>query len=299
MDARLLNEKLANDPVKIENVEVMLQKCSGSQYFTSLDMNSSFWQIPLHPQSQKYTGFLYKSKTYVYTAVPFGLKVSQSGLIRALNEVFDDSVNKHTIIFVDDILCLGTNFDNHISNLEQILKRISDSGMTLNFEKCHFVLKEVKFLGYILNEKGISTDPEKIKAINEYPPIKNCKNLRSFIGHCSFYNRFIKNYSELIAPLLPLTSKKNKWVWTEKEEKQINVIKQKFLETVILIHPNRNKDFYLNTDSSGIGIGGVLYQLSDSGEHEVILFIRRILKPYERNYNIYELDCLAIAHCLK
>lgn len=298
-DGRFLNQILKSDPITHESLEIMIQKCYQTKYFSTLDLSQAFWQIPLTDNSKKYTGFQYRNKVYQYTVNPYGLKTSLAALMRALQKVFNNETDKYSIIFVDDILCMSKSYEEHLTHLENIFSKLANANMTINLEKCNLIAKEVKFLGYILSEDGLKTDPEKIKAIVEYPSPRSQKNLKSFIGMCNYYNKFCERYAEFIAPLLPLTSKKSKWHWDNNNELQLNKIKEQFLNTVLLHHPITNKDYFLNTDASMLAIAGVLYQYDDEDNQRVIMFLSRTLKAAERNYSSFEQECLAVVWSLK
>lgn len=298
-DGRFLNEKLKSDPLTMDSVEVMLQKCYDCKFLSTLDLNSAYWQVELEPECRRFTGFQYKTKTYQYCRVPFGLKVSLAAMIRALNVVFNDEIQNFTILFVDDILTFSKTFDEHIKYLDIIFNKLSDAGMTLNLEKSKLLTSEVEFLGFKLSNEGLTKTDTKVKAIKDFPSPKNAKQLKSFFGLCGFYQRFVQHYSDYISPLLPLTSKKLKWSWLPKHEEQFRLIKEKFLDYVMLSHPDTSKDYHLSTDASGVAISGILYQYNDSNEMKVIAFLSRVLKTHELNYTIYELELLAVIWSLK
>lgn len=299
IDGRFLNEKLESDPISMEPIDIALLKCKSSKFISTMDLNASYWQIPLEEECKKYTGFIHRTKSYVFNVVPFGLKVSLGALLRAMDAVFRDPVDDFAIFFVDDILCNSGNFNEHCHHLENIFSRLADANMTINLNKSNFIVPEVKFLGYIINEKGIKPDPRKVELIKQFPKPKNTKQLKSFLGLTNFYQRFCRGYSDYIKPLLRLTSKKQKWQWTKFDDEQFKLIKEKFLETVMLHHVDYNKPYYLNTDASRIAIGGVLYQIADNGDHNVVLFMNRTLNKSEQNYSVFELECLSVVWCLK
>ena len=148
-----------------------------------------------------------------------------------------------------------------------------------------------KLLGFNLTEQGISPSQEKVEAIQKFPTPKNKKQLQSFLGICNYYRKFQTNYLYLTAEFSKQLSAKEKWTWGTEQEEVLTLIKQKFLETVMLHHPNFEQPFYLNCD---ISLGAELYQEDKEGNHLVISFASRILNSCERNYNVTEKELLSI-----
>ena len=145
-----------------------------------------------------------------------------------------------------------------------------------------------------LTEEGISPSQEKVDAIQNFPSPRNKKQLQSFLGVCNYYRKFQANYSHLTAKFSKQLSSKEKWTWGAEQEEVFKLIKQKFVDTVILHHPNFAKRFYLNCDASDVSLGAELYQEDEDGNHLVISFASRILNSCERNYNVTEKELLSV-----
>lgn len=224
LDARRLNERLIEDWECPETAEVLFQGCQGVKIISALDLTSSFWQIPLHPDSKKYTAFQHRGNTYEFNVVPFGLKTSTAALVRGLEQALQ-GIGDYVIKFVDDMLIKSSSEEEH---LEHIKKLLVVTNLTINLEKCKFFQEQVKFLGFILSTEGIRPDPEKIQGIQNFPAPRNIKQLKGFLGLVNFYTRFSEKHAEAIVPLLYLLKKGNKWQWTEKEQKYFKNIKDLF-----------------------------------------------------------------------
>ena len=148
LDARKLNEILIEDWECPEPAEVLFQQYKGTKVMSSLDMTSSFWQIPLHEESKQYTAFQYRGRSYEFNVVPFGLKTSTAALVRGLDLALN-GIGDHVISFVDDTL-ITSESTQHLEHLEELLSRLEKSHSTLNLSKSSFFKKETKFLGFIL-----------------------------------------------------------------------------------------------------------------------------------------------------
>lgn len=299
LDARWLNKQMIADCESPRSMEDLLHSFSSIKCMSTIDLRSSYWQIPLDPQSTQYTAFLYNGKSYTYQVLPFGLKTAVGSFSRALDLILGPEVREFTVNYIDDLLIVSDSFENHMAHLDQVLQKLKHANITINLEKTHFLKDRVLFLGHILTSEGISTDPEKLCAIREFPVPVSIKHLRAFLGLCNYYRRFNRKYSYVTQPLNELLKKNVRWNWGENEQLAFDRTKALFLDTVVLKFPNFKKTFYLQTDSSGTALGAELYQLLENNEHGVIGFASRILRGPELMYTVTEKELLAIIYGLQ
>jgi hypothetical protein len=172
---------------------------------------------PLCPSSTPYTAFLFNGQSYTYQVLPFDLKTAVGSFSRAMDVVLGPEVREYTINYIDDLLIVSTSFEEHLVHLAQVLQPLQDVGMTVNLEKSVFLQEKVTFLGHVLSSQGISTDPGKVEAIQQFPVPKTRKHLRAFLGRCGYYRRFCEKYSHATAPLARLLRKDVRWCWTDDE----------------------------------------------------------------------------------
>ena len=248
----------------------------------------------VHPNSRKYVAFIFEGRNYQFKRLPFGLINSVAIFIQCMDQVLGQEALKFTTVYVDDLLITSTNWEEHCQRVDHVLNKLSENHITLKLEKSQLIAKEVQFLGFQLTELGITPSTEKIEAIQKFPTPRNKKQLQSFLGLCNYYRKFQNNYSELTTRLSPQLSSKDKWTWGPAQEGIFQQIKTKFLETVILHHPDFDKPFYLNCDASDISLGSTLYQEDNDGNHLVISFASRTLNKCERNYNVTEKELLSV-----
>lgn len=299
LDARKLNTVTIPDYECAPPINELLTNCGNIKIMSTIDLRSSFWQIPLKYESRNYTGFLYKGKTYRFTVTPFGLKTSLASLTRGLDYALEPEVKAFTLIYVDDCLCYSSDIDTHLDHLEMLLQNLLRQNITVNFKKSQLFRTQINYLGYILSTEGVSTDPEKIESIMNFPTPKSQKQLKGFLGLTNFYNRFSNKYAEATQPLLQMLKKGVKFKWSSLLEEQFKKVKELFVNTVMLRHPNPNKQYYLQTDASNIALGGQLYQYDEDNQIAVVAFTSRTFKGAEVNYNTTEKELLGIVHCLK
>jgi hypothetical protein len=202
IDARKVNQCTIPDRERVPPIQEILQKFEGTIYMSSLDLNSAYLQIELDKDSRKYTAFLFETTVYQYKGVPYGFRNSLSAFIREMKLTLGVETEEYVVFYVDDILIYSKSFEEHVIHLDTAIKKLTKAGFTLNIGKCQFCREEIKFLGHIINKSGVSTDSEKVEAIRHNPVPQNRKQLRQFLGICSFHSRFIVGYANYAAPCI-------------------------------------------------------------------------------------------------
>lgn len=173
-----------------------------ANYFTNLDLMSGFWQMELDEESRKKSAFITQGGVYEWKRMPFGLTNSPISFQTLMSNVLRGLNWKSVLVYVDDILIFSRLFDEHLQHLAQVFDRLKNANLKLQPTKCHFAEKEVKFLGHVISIKGVSVDPEKTKAVSEFPVPKTPKQVRSFLGMANYYRRFILNFDKIATPLM-------------------------------------------------------------------------------------------------
>ena len=173
---------------------------------------------------------------------------------------------KGAVVYLDDILVYSKSKSEHIQILEEVLKKIKEAELRINPEKCHFLKRQVKYLGHIIDKEGIKTNPEKIEAIKLFGRPSCTKKLKSFLGICNYYRRFINNYAKKARILESLGGAKNqKLVWTEECNKAFKEMKEALMNTPVLGYPDVYKEFILDMNAGFESIGAVLSQKDNLG----------------------------------
>lgn len=299
LDARKINHVTVPDFEGSPSVNEVLAKCSAMTIMSTIDLRSSFWQIPLKESCRDYTGFMYKGKVYRYQVTPFGLSTSLASLARGLDIALDEEVKQNTIIYVDDCLCFSQDVDTHLTHLNRLFQNLKRRNITVNLEKSKFFQKELGYLGFKLTTKGIQPTEEKITAILNFPKPRNPKQLKGFLGLTNYYNRFTQKYADTTKPLLDLLKKETKFKWTNIHDRTFEDVKNLFTKSVVLSYPIIGKRYFLQTDASHYAYGGVLYQLDENKEQAVIAFTSKTFKGAELRYFTTEKELLAIVRCLE
>ena len=293
IDYRGLNAITKKDVYPLPRIDDSLAMLSKGIFFTTLDLWSGYWQIPLESKSKEKTAFSTDSGLYEFNVMPFGLCNAPATFQRFMDATLAGLKWKNLVVYMDDIIVFSSTFEEHIDDLNEVFKRLSKANVTLNQNKCEFFKDKIHYLGHVISSAGIQPSPEKIKSLLLKKSPSNVKELGNWLGISGFYRTFIENYARKCAPLYAITHKKTKFIWTEKEEKIITELKQRLSSEPILSHPNFDYPFILRTDASIDGLGGTLSQIVDSKER-VIQYISRSVQPNEKNWNVQQLEALAI-----
>lgn len=299
LDSRQINTIILPETDRPLTLEELLQNFEGTSVLSSVDLRTSFWQVELHTSCRQYTAFLCFGVCYQFRKLPFGLNISSSAFIRALNSILPEDLKNRITSYVDDILIAEKSWTEHNYTLNRLLQIFKENGITVNLEKSEFGKSKIKFLGHIISSVGIEPDPEKLEAIRSFPTPVNKRQVRGFLGLVNFYRRFLK-LQELATPkLCALTGKNTTWNWDTQAQCEFLMLKEALINAPILCHPDLSRDFCLSTDSSKIGVAGHLFQeYEENGKiiQRSIAFTSRVLTKSEKNYGITELECLALIH---
>jgi transposase InsO family protein len=230
--------------------------------------------------------------------MPFGLTNAPATFQRLMERVLEGLQWQICLVYIDDIIIFSQTFEQHLKYLEEIFIRLRAAGLRLKPKKCSLFRQKVKYLGHEVSAEGIATDPEKTKVVREWPVPHNVGEVRSFLGLCSYYRRFVGDFATLAKPLTKLTEKSVTFNWGEPEQKSFEALKEKLVTSAVLAFPDRDATFILDTDASDVGIGAVLSQELDGAER-VIAYGSRVLTKPERRYCVTRRELLAVVHFVK
>ncbi|WKA06537.1 hypothetical protein VitviT2T_024433 [Vitis vinifera] len=254
------NEKGEEITTRLTSV---LERVSGHPFYCFLDGYSGYFQIEIDVEDQENTTFTCPFGTYAYRKMPFGLCNAPATFQRCMLSIFSDMVERIMEVFMDDITIYGSTFEECLVNLEAVLNICIEKDLVLNWEKCHFMVRQGIVLGHIISEKDIEVDKAKVELIVKFPSPTTVKRVRQFLGHAGFYRRFIKDFSKLSKPLCELLAKDAKFIWDERCQKSFDQLKQFLTTTPIVRALNWQLPFEVMCDATDFAIGAVLGQRED------------------------------------
>ena len=265
---------------------------AGATIFSKIDLKSGYHQIRVRSGDEWKTAFKTKNGLYEWMVMPFGLSNAPSTFTRVMTQVLKPFMGKFLVVYFDDILIYSKSREQHLDHLTQVCTTLGKESLYGNLKKCSFFTDTVAFLGFIVSSEGVSTDPQKVQAIVDWPKPKNIHEIRNFHGFASFYRQFIKEFSTITSPITDCI-KQREFVWTKAATKAFNEVKQKMTEAPIMRLPDFTKPFEVECDSLGIGIGGVLSQ-----ERHPIAYFSEKLNDVKQKYFTYDKEFYAIIRAL-
>ena len=197
------------------------------------------------------------------------------------------------LCYLDDVVIFGRTFDEQNRRLDVVLTCLEKAALTLNSKKCYFGDRETIVLGHLVDKNGVRPDPHKVTAVSSFPQPRSLRELRSFLGLCSYFRRFVPNFADVAQPLTHLLNKAVPYQRTKECESSFSQLKFLLTSGPILRHFDASAPTEVHSDASGIGIGAVLVQRHGAAEH-VIAYASRCLSKAERNYTVTEQECLAV-----
>ncbi|GAA6110064.1 protein turtle homolog B-like [Tachysurus ichikawai] len=239
------------------------------------------------------TAFITASGLYEFFCLPFGLKNAAASFQRLMEQVLREHKNKCCMVYIDDIIVYSPDIQTHLHHLEQVFCSLHKAGLTLNLKKCKFICFSLDYLGHTITADGVKVNSDKVDALRTYPTPKSLKEVQRFLGLAAWYHRFIPDFSTKAAPLHALKRKGVKWKWTDECQRSFDLIKDELTRAPVLVTPNFDVFFKVQTDASDVGLGAVLTQEVDRQER-VIAYASRLLKGAEKSYSTSEKECLAV-----
>lgn len=298
IDLRAVNSVTQSLPHPLPRVDDALDSLAGSCFFSTLDMASGYWQVDLADEDKEKTAFTTGKGLHHFRSMPFGLKNAGATFQRLMELVLAGMDAKSCLVYIDDVIVFSKTEEAHLHHLEEVFKRIRQAGMKLKPKKCFLGRKEVTFLGHKVGQDGVQPDPSNITKVQDWPKPMKGDDLKSFLGLCGYYCRFIPGYSDLVKPLRDAAENKGSLVWSEEMSKSFSELKTKLVSNPILALPTFTGAFKVATDASNYSVGSVLTETID-GEDKVIAYASKVLSKTERRWPTYDKELWAIVWAIR
>eukprot|EP00253_Pinus_taeda_P009984 PITA_09984 len=294
IDYRQLNKLTIKNKYPLPRIDELFDQVKGATVFSKIDLRSGYHQIRIKDEDIAKTSFRTRYGHYEFVVLPFGLTNSPATFMCLMNSIFHQYLDRFVLIFIDDILVYSRTIEEHQEHLRKVLQTLREHQLYAKLSKCDFFKEEIQYLGHVITKEGIAVDPEKIKAIMDWPVPKDVADVRSFMGLAGYYIRFVEGFSRVAFPITSLQKKGKTFHWTPNCQKSFEQLKHLLTTAPILRIADPDKDYVVCTDASKEGVGGVLMQ-----EGKVVAYESRKLKEHEQKYYAYDLELTAVIHALK
>lgn len=214
VDYRAVNAKTRKDASPLPLISECLDTLRGTRWFSTFDLRAGYHQVAVHERDRHKTAFVTRKVSFQFRVLPFGLTNSPSTFSRMMNLVMAGLNFAICLIYLDDIIVFAKDLDTHVNRLTQVLRRLSAVNLKFKPSKCHLLQKRVLFLGHVISEEGVATDLGKIEAVQSWPTPQKLREVRAFLGLCSYYRKFVADFAQIGRPLHALAKKGVKFAWT-------------------------------------------------------------------------------------
>ncbi|KAA3467684.1 gag/pol polyprotein [Gossypium australe] len=290
-----LNKASPKDNFSLPHIDTLVDNTAGYSLFSFMDGFSGYNQIKMHPEDMEKTTFVTMRGTFCYKVMPFGLKNAGATYQRAMVTLFHDMMHKEIEVYMDDMIAKSKTEEEHVQVLRKLFLRLRKFQLKLNLAKCTFGARSGKLLGFVVSEKGIEVDPDKVKAIQELSPPRTQKEVRGFLGRLNYIARFIAQLTEKCDPIFRLLRKHNSGEWNEKCQRAFDKIKHYLSEPPVLMPPCPDRPLILYLSVFENSMGCVLGQHDESGKKErAIYYLSKKFTECETRYSPIEKLCCAL-----
>jgi len=295
-----LNKASPNDDFPLPHIDVLVDNAARSSTYSFMDGFSGYNQIKMALEDKAKITFVTAWGTYCYKVMPFGLKNAGATYQRAMVTLFHDMMHKEIEVYVDDMIAKSKKGEDHVKVLRKLFERLRKYELKLNPAKCSFGVKSGKLLGFVVSDKGIEVDPDKVKAIQSMPSPKTEKEVRGFLGRLNYIARFIAQLTTTCEPVFRLLRKKNPGIWNEECEEAFNKIKQYLQSPPLLVPPISGRPLILYLTVTETAMGCVLGQHDETGRKErAIYYLSKKFTECESRYTMIEKLCYALVWATK
>ena len=292
-DFRKLNARCERVVYPLPRIEDSLRKLKNPQFFSTMDLQKGFWQVPIAEKDRKFFAFSTGTLHVEYNVMPMGALNSSATMQALMALILRGLPAEHIICFLDDILVASSTMEEHLLHLDLVLGAIGRAGLKLNAHKCLFAQDSVSCLGHRLSRDGISPESSNLDKIKKWKPPQNRTEIRQFLGLTGYYRQMIKGYAQIASPLTHLTKMDTEWKWAEAEQKAFLTLRDYLTSDTIMAFPDFTKPFWVKSDASGNSVGFVLTQKHDNRE-KVVAYGSKKLTDTQQRYSTYDREFFGI-----
>ncbi len=299
-----LNTDTEKDSYPLPNIQYIFDKIGKSKWFTTMDLLSGFWQVMIKPEHRYKTAFITVRGLYEFVVMPFGLCNAPATFQRLMDAVILPEYRDFIETYIDDLMTHSSSFEDHLRHLETLLTALKKHKLVVKLSKCKFAQQEVKFLGHVISQNKIKTNPEAVEAIKKWEkPAGGGKKaitaVRGFLGMAGWYRKFIPNFAHIAKPLVHLTKNDVEWEWTKECQSAFEQLRDALTISPVLAIADPKKNYILHTDASDHAMGAILQQEDENGDKHPIAYASKTFNDAQKRYDTTEREALAIVWALQ
>ena len=301
IDFRRLNALMVKDSHPLPCICKILESLAGVGHYSTFDLNSGFWQVPMDEESKQYTAFTLGSMgLYECKSMPFGLCNAPPTFQRLMQNCLGELNLTYCLIYLDDIIVFSRIPEEHLQRMRVVFNCLQEHRLKLKLSKCDVFKSEINYLAHHVSKKGVLPSKKNLESIAQCPPPDTYTKVKSFVSLVGNYRRFIKGFAKIAAPLYDLTSGDNK----DKKSEHVDLspealaafdcLKAACLQSPNLSFPDFDKPFLLEMDASGKGLGAVLSQKQADGQYHPITYASHVMNETEQRYHSNKQEFLTL-----
>ena len=295
IDYRDLNRACPKDNFPLPHIDILMDNTTNFTLFSFMDGFSGYNQIKMALEDMEKTTFVALSRMFCYKVMSFGLKNVGTTYQWAIVALFHDMMHRELEVYVDDIIVKSKTEEEHLVNLRKLFERLRKYQLRLNPAKCTFRVKSRKLLGFIVSQKGIEVDPEKVKAMLEMPEPRTERQVQGFLGRLNYIARFISQLTAICEPLFKLLRKNQIVRWNEDCQEAFGRIKQCLMNPPVLMPPVPGRPLIMYMTILDESMGCMLGQHDESGKRKrVVYYLSKKFTACEMNYSLLKRTCYAL-----
>ncbi len=304
IDYRALNDVTVKNKFPLPRIQEQIDQTGDAAIFSKIDLLSGFWQIKMAESSVEKTAFNTRNGKYEFLVMPFGLTNAPPTFQAAMNSLLRPFLDKFVVVYIDDLLIYSKTEEEHVQHVRQVMEKLREAGFFAKPSKCTFGVREIEFCGHVIGGGKVRMTKTKVDAIKDWPRPKTVHHVRQFLGLCSYYRRFIKDFARLASPMHDLLKtegvhKHRGIIWNAGCESSFLKLKDAVISEPVLAQPDVRAPFIIETDASDFARGAQLLQVGKDGKEHPVAFESKKFTGAERNYPTHERELLAIKDALR
>jgi hypothetical protein len=299
IDYRRLNEITRKNRYPLPRIDELQDRLLHKKFFTTIDILEAFNRIRMAEGEEWKTAFRTRWGLYEYLVMPFGLHGAPATFQALINNTLREYLDEFCMAYLDDILIFSDTYEQHVKHVRMVLAKLEKADLPVKLSKCEFHKSEVQFLGYRVSSEGLSPDPRKVQAVEEWPEPTTMNDVQAFLGLMNYYRKFIKDFGNLAIPLNNLTKKDVEFKFDSECKKAFKELKNRLIAATCLAIHDPDLETHIETDASDLAISAILTQKGTDGKRRPVAYYSRKMTPPETNYDIHDKELLAVVEAFK